>query len=265
MAFDPKTVINIATNEVGYIEKHSNSQLDEKTTNAGCNNYTKYGRDMHKIYPQVMDFPAPWCDAFVDWCFYMAYGVSNAKKLLGGNFDDYTVNSAGLYKKMNAWHTSNPKVGDQIFFNNGKRICHTGIVYAVDNNNVYTIEGNTNSGSGVVANGGAVAKKQYPLNYNKISGYGRPAYGNVTIENNADSRKVPTLAKPTLRKNSRGQEVKNLQEDLNFVLLTKLAVDGIFGRNTYYALKEFQKRNQLVVDGIYGNKSMEAMKKALGL
>ena len=62
-------VINIAKAEVGYLEKKSNSQLDSKTANAGSANYTKYGRDMHAIYPSVMDFPAAWCDCFVDWCF----------------------------------------------------------------------------------------------------------------------------------------------------------------------------------------------------
>ena len=39
-------VINIALAEVGYLEKKSNASLDNKTANAGSNNYTKYGRDM---------------------------------------------------------------------------------------------------------------------------------------------------------------------------------------------------------------------------
>ena len=56
-----KTVIDIALAEVGYLEKKSNRYLDSKTENAGSSNYTKYGRDMHKLYPSVMDFPASWC------------------------------------------------------------------------------------------------------------------------------------------------------------------------------------------------------------
>ena len=39
-------VIAIALAEVGYKEKASNSQLDDKTANAGSNNYTKYARDL---------------------------------------------------------------------------------------------------------------------------------------------------------------------------------------------------------------------------
>ena len=38
-------LIQTADNEVGYLEKSSNSQLDDKTANAGMNNYTKYWRD----------------------------------------------------------------------------------------------------------------------------------------------------------------------------------------------------------------------------
>lgn len=176
MAKYVESVIKIAENEVGYLEKKSNKDLDSKTANAGDKNYTKYGRDMHKIYPSVMDFPAAWCDAFVDWCFYKAYGIANAKGLLAGDFNDYTVASAQLYKNKKAYYKSCPKVGDQIFFNNGTRICHTGLVYKVDKTYVYTIEGNTSSERGVVANGGCVAKKKYKLNYARIDGYGRPKY-----------------------------------------------------------------------------------------
>ena len=35
-------VIKIADAEVGYLEKKSNSNLYDKTANAGSNNYTKY-------------------------------------------------------------------------------------------------------------------------------------------------------------------------------------------------------------------------------
>ena len=35
-------VLTIARQEIGYMEKRSNSQLDSKTANAGSSNYTKY-------------------------------------------------------------------------------------------------------------------------------------------------------------------------------------------------------------------------------
>lgn len=178
-------VLKVALNEVGYLEKSKSAYkknpdiIYEKTAGAGSDNYTKYGKEMHDIYPKVMDFPAYWCDSFVDWCFYKAYGISTAKSLLGGNFDDYTVASCGMYDKKGALFKE-PKVGDQVFFTrNGKPSgCHhTGIVYQVDSTYFYTIEGNTSGASGVVANGGGVTKKKYVLsNYKGKVLFGRPKY-----------------------------------------------------------------------------------------
>lgn len=267
MANTVQKVLNIAEAEVGYLEKKTNADLDSKTKNAGYNNYTKYGRDMHELYPSVMDFPAAWCDCFVDWCFYKAYGTANAKKLLCGDFNDYTVISAQLYKNKKAWHKS-PKVGDQIFFNNSKGgICHTGLVYKVDTLYVYTIEGNTSSTAGVVANGGAVAKKKYAKTYGRIAGYGRPQYEknkNATNKIEVPKTKKPSVAQPMLRKGSKGTQVKYLQQDLNFILGVKLDVDGIFGGATANALKQFQKKYGLEVDGVYGNASFSQMTSLIG-
>lgn len=197
-------VLQIAEAEVGYLEKSKSAYLKNpnvlysKTDGAGTDNYTKYNYEMHKIYPQVMDgLGAAWCDCFVDWCFYKAYGVATAKSLLGGNFDDYTVASAQMYKNKKAWYTSNPKVGDQVFFKNNTRICHTGLVYKVDSSYVYTIEGNTSNASGVVANGGGVAKKKYALNYAKIAGYGRPKYDPEPVSVKPSTPSTPsTPSKP---------------------------------------------------------------------
>lgn len=184
-------VLAVAAGEVGYLEKSAAaykkdpSCLDEKTRGAGSDNYTKYGRDMHKIYPEVMDFPAYWCDAFVDWCFYKAYGVTNAKKLLGGNFDDYTVVSCQLYKNKKALDTT-PKKGAQVFFTKNGQVSgchHTGIVYKVDGAYFYTIEGNTSGASGVVRNGGGVAKKKYSIAaYKGKVLFGHPKYDSETVK-----------------------------------------------------------------------------------
>lgn len=180
-------VLEIALSEVGYLEKSwdaynkDHSVIYRKKDGAGKDNITKYNFEMHKIYPQTMDFAAAWCDSFVDWCFYMAYGVSTAKSLLSGDFDDYTVASAQMYKNKNAYHkgTEGIKPGDQVFFRNSTRICHTGIVTAVDSTTIYTVEGNTSpqgSTTAVVANGGGVWIKEYPFGYDRIDGYGRPPY-----------------------------------------------------------------------------------------
>lgn len=229
------TVINIALAEVGYLEKKSNKSLESKTANAGSANYTKYGRDMHDIYPAVMDFPAAWCDCFVDWCFQKAYGVSNAKGLLGGNFDDYTVNSAQLYKNKKAWGTT-PKVGAQIFFKNSKRICHTGLVYDYDAKYVYTIEGNTSGASGVIANGGGVCKKKYSRNDSAIAGYGYPKY---------DAEPTTSTSKPAVSTTEAKANTK----------VANIKTGQIWLNNNYGDTLVKYCGAELVVDGDYGSKT----------
>ena len=116
------------------------------------------------------------------WCFVQAYGEQTAKALLCQPDNDNCgagCESARNYFKRRSQLFETPAVGDMIFFWNSAKqeASHTGIVYKVDTQHVYTIEGNTSSASGVVANGGAVAAKRYQLNHHKIAGYGRPAYG----------------------------------------------------------------------------------------
>lgn len=182
-------VIAIALNEVGYLEKKTNSQLYDKTANAGYNNFTKYANDIDTKYPDFYNGRKngyAWCDVFVDWCFIQAFGVDNAKKLL--NQPDKSLGagceySAKYYKDCNRFYKSNPQVGDQIFFlSSSGSIGHTGLVYAVDKYKVYTVEGNTSGASGVVANGGGVCKKSYELRYSRIYGYGRPCYDKEEVK-----------------------------------------------------------------------------------
>ena len=177
-------VIKIATNEVGYLEKSKTAYKNnpdiiyEKTAGAGQDNITKYNHEMHRLYPAVMDFPCYWCASFVHWCFYRAYGYTIGNAMVYG-YDDYTVTSCGKYEKNNALFTD-PKKGDQVFFTkNGKSsgCYHTGIVYEVDSQYFYTIEGNTSGASGVIENGGGVAKKKYAIaQYKGKVLFGRPKY-----------------------------------------------------------------------------------------
>ena len=167
-----ESVIHIAKEERGYLEKASDRDLDSKTANAGKNNFTKYARD---LYPALQG--QPWCDMFVDWCFVKALGEIGTRKLLGG-FSAYTPTSAKHFKDKGLWKQS-PQPGDQIFFKNTARIYHTGIVERVASDRVYTIEGNTSSTAEVVANGGGVWAKSYPLSHQAIAGYGRPDWSLV--------------------------------------------------------------------------------------
>ena len=176
-ACDASKVIAVAVAEIGYKEKKSNAQLDDKAANAGSGNYTKYARDFDQKYPKWYNGKKngyAWCDMFVDWCFLTAYGYENALRLLcqpeksAGAGCTYSLR---YYKNKGQFHTSGPKPGDQIFFGTSlDNSTHTGIVEKVTAQKVFTIEGNTSD---------QVARRNYALTNSRILGYGRPAYDAV--------------------------------------------------------------------------------------
>ncbi|MDR1101683.1 MAG: CHAP domain-containing protein [Clostridiales bacterium] len=205
-------VLQVAENEIGYLEKKTNAFLYDKTANAGSNNYTKYAKE-YAAWGYGNYQAQPWCAMFVTWVFKQAG--------LGDLFPPFAYCPTGVnnFKKAGQWHTDKPSAGDVIFFRDSKNVaCHVGIVCAVDTQRVYTIEGNTTS-QGFSANGGAVAKKNYPLNYTLIMGYGRPKYTKeeLTVEQYEELNKrlaslenpmvynyidgnLPDWAKPTIQK-----------------------------------------------------------------
>lgn len=184
VSYNPQAVLSAALQEVGYLEKATIAQLDDKTANAGSKNYTKYARDLYNAkYFNGNKQGAAWCAVFVAWCFFKAYGKEAALTLLCQPEKDNCGAGCGYivryFKTKKQWHTSSPQPGDVIVFYDTKMsgFQHTGLVYAVDSDYVYTVEGNTSSESGVIPNGGAVARKKYRQSYARIAGYGRPNWG----------------------------------------------------------------------------------------
>lgn len=167
-------VIAVAVEQIGYKEKRSNSQLDDKSANAGSGNYTKYARDFDQKYPKWYNGKKngfAWCDMFVDWCFLTAFGYEKALSLLcqpersAGAGCTYSLR---YFKNKGQFYTKDPQPGDQIFFGTSlDNSTHTGIVESVDKKQVHTIEGNTSD---------QVARRNYSLTNSRILGYGRPAY-----------------------------------------------------------------------------------------
>lgn len=180
-------VLRTARSEIGYLEKASNSQLDNPTANAGDGNWNKFAAFLDSL-GVVYNFPKngyAWCDIFVDYCFIYTLGLSTG---MGITFQPEKGCGAGCtysmryYKQNNRFFKSDPQPGDQIFFSEdgGATSYHTGLVEKVADGRVYTIEGNTSSAPGVVPNGGCVRDKSYALSYAKIAGYGRPDWNAIT-------------------------------------------------------------------------------------
>lgn len=170
----PDEVIRLAQEEVGYHEKATNADLDSKTGNSGSGNWTKYARDLW-----VANFfngnknGYDWCATFFAWLIYQATGheSTRAQEALyyTGPYGASCTYASRYYKTAGAWFIE-PKVGDQIFFGSGTSVNHTGLVVAVDDERVYTIEGNADN---------AVRQRSYKLTDSCIIGYGRPKYDEV--------------------------------------------------------------------------------------
>ena len=174
-------VVNIAAEEVGYIEKATNKDLDRYTGNPGTGNWTKYARDLWAANPHFYQGPKngyDWCAVFFDWCVYMAADMDSrmAQDALyyTGPYGAGCGPSVAYYQAAGAWNDrvyNNrlfvPKPGDQIFFGSASSVQHTGLVERVEDGVVYTIEGNSDN---------MVRRRSYALNNSYILGYGRPKY-----------------------------------------------------------------------------------------
>ena len=181
-------VLQAARAEIGYLEKATNSQLEDKTANAGSNNWNKYAAfldGLGVVYNGNKNGYA-WCDIFVDWCFINTFGLTNGMLM---TYQPERGCGAGCtysmqYYKNNGQFFNFPQPGDQIFFtkDSGNTSYHTGLVEKIIGDRVYTIEGNTSGMPGVVENGGCVRDKNYPINASYIAGYGRPNWSLVEEE-----------------------------------------------------------------------------------
>lgn len=77
----------------------------------------------------------------------------------------------------------------------------------------------------------------------------------VDYDTVAMSQPATAADKPTLRKGSTGEAVKELQNLLNQKINAGLVADGEFGDKTYTAVTLYQLKNNLVADGVVGSKT----------
>lgn len=149
--------------------KKAASQIGYKESPRGSNK-TKYGR----WYGTGWD-GNPWCAMFVSWC---AAQIGESKAVGKFAYCPYWVT---WFKERGQWldRSEKPRPGDIIFFSNGSRACHVGVVEErLGTDYVMTIEGNTSTSNN--DNGGAVMRRKRA--YGKrgsswfIMGFGRPKY-----------------------------------------------------------------------------------------
>lgn len=172
-------IIAVAQGELGYLEKTSTRNLDDKKADAagqkGPNNFTKYARDVGHANGQ------PWCATFVAWVFQQAAGGDKvvASNTLFGATTAGCAENVSRFKKAGRWLQPNqtPKPGDVIFYKRS----HTGVVVGVNGSTVYTIEGNTSPDNKIERDGGAVGFKTRTVGDGGILGWGST---DVTVDAN---------------------------------------------------------------------------------
>ncbi len=257
---NPQDIINIALAEVGYLEKASDFSLDDKNANAGDGNWTKYARDLYAAgYYNGNKNGFAWCDVFVDWCFYKAYGKDEGQRiqcqtgLLGAG-----CKYSAKYYQRHGRYDQTPKPGDQVFFYSEGTVNHTGIVVGVTDTTITTVEGNS---------GDRVKKNSYERINSYIAGFGHPLYSETEEMPAAvaepEVASVPVecvVSLPLLRNGSKGNEVKSAQVLLiangfpcgGPYLAGHEVPDGEFGPVTEKSVKQFQILKELQPDGIIG-------------
>ena len=203
----------------------------------GYNNDTKFG-DWYGMPNQ------PWCAMFVSYCMAKA-GVSQE------TVKKFASCTAGWNWFKNRGETRSnsfkPQRGDIIFFDwnpeNGDGIDHVGLVDRVENNKVYTVEGNHED---------QVNQYSYDLNSNNIYGYVVPSYtGNESIEEakTDENNERPLIYKGMTNENVRYAQTKLINKGYS---VGSSGADGIFGAGTEQAVRQFQADNGLTADGMIG-------------
>ena len=266
-------VIDIALGEVGYKEKATNADLDLATANAGTGNWTKYARDLFAAgYYNGNKNGYAWCDVFVDWCFFKAFGKTEGQLMecQTGPLGAAVPYSAGYYKAQGRYDTT-PQVGDQVFYQQGGQLVHTGIVTEVTATQITAVEGNTSN---------MVAKRTYNRTDSYIAGYGHPNYDGGTPDTPAtpDNPDTPSVGAAVtvqlnlLQSGSTGAQVKTVQRILYARNIRDdagktIAVDGAYGSSTKAAVTKLQKQlfptDAAQWDGAVGQKTWQAMLTAL--
>lgn len=242
-----KKILEIANAEVGYLEKASKEQLGEKIANVGEKNYTKYAEEMDalNVYNGKKN-GYPWCNIFIDWCFYKGLGIDRARELLIG-FSAGCTQDYNWFKSKNQIVTE-PQIGDLVFFG---KTSHIGIIEKVENGKIYTIEGNTSNKAELIINGGQVAKKSYDINSENIHSFARPKYNENEVQ---EIPKEEQITYSTIKKGSKGKLVRIAQEKMlvKGYKLPEHGADGDFGNETEKAVKDLQRDAKIKGDGIIG-------------
>ncbi len=244
-------ICNVAKSQIGY---HEASSFDYSGTSSGSGNITEYGRWYGR--------QGYWCNVFASWCGYVA-GIPSS-----------------IYPKLtsvgNSYYSTLPSVGAECFsFSSGRKlqpgdlifcctcsggygcIDHVGLVVDVDEDTIYTVEGNMSD---------YVQACQYPASTGysprlraRINYIARPQYENnaKTVANITDATIVKTVgnsvysvfdvavnyeqAKELSKK--MGGHLVSVSSKKELKVVSELAGENGFGR--YFIGKNFENKKSV--------------------
>lgn len=246
-------LLYVAEHEVGYVEGGG--------PDGHSGNITKYWAE---LAPGLQG--APWCAAFQRWVNIHAGSVD--LPIANPYYCPSIVTYARQHRLWLPRDQGSP--GDLVLFTWKKNgvADHIGRIHARKGGSYITVEGNTaptNTG-GVEAqrNGGGVYDKTRTINDTILGIFDYSKFLSLTAAANKTPAGQPprnnVKANPfakyaaSCRQGARGNQVKFVQWAVG------VPVDGIFGRQTAYAVREFQKYHHLTVDGIVGPQTIGALR-----
>lgn len=238
---DPRTdLLNVARSQLGYIEGGEAGDFGGGCAAGVRDNYTEY------IYWYFGDETAhgdnyAWCAAFVSWCANRA-GISTETI---PRFARVQSEGEATFKSWGRFRSGAyiPEPGDLIFYSG-----HVGIVEAVDEEGITSIEGNYQD---------CVQRRRNGFGSKSVLGFG------VLSEEPAPWPAYYPYPGALQRVGSDGLPVVWLQRTLNDLGFDCGAPDGAFGNNTKNAVIRFQTANGLSADGIAGSATWDGLLKAL--
>lgn len=185
-----RDTVAIAMSQVGYHEGNSESDFDGESK-TGTRDYVEYNVLYGKLdndQGNGLSYGYYWCASFVNWCLRQAgipeSATAGAEVSCQRWFGD--CKDAGIYRSKSGYL---PVLGDIVFFKDrgsASDSTHVGLVRYSDGHYVYTVEGNTSTGSGYSSNGEYVALKKHALTSDYIVGYATPKYGDVKTNRSVD-------------------------------------------------------------------------------
>lgn len=198
----------------------------------------------------------------------VGYANGRYAEVMGGFKYQLVCNAERFYDKAKAWGLTITKVptvgGIMVWEGKGNMAGHVAICERVDNSNSVLTSESAYNGTAFYNRTRTNSNGNWGMNSN---------YKYLGCIKNDAVKDEPTPTKTTYQGTfpklpgrgyfkywDKGQQVKYLQEFLNWAMNSRLSVDGILGNKTQAAVRDFQRAVGIKIDGLFGKNSLAKAK-----